>query len=144
MKLRRLFIMTDAELKERFIELRAEGVSFDSIAKELNKSKTTLIKWQRELESEINNFQYSIVQGLIEKYKITKQKKIEFYGKELDKIYNALEKKNYEELSIKQLHDLRIKLDTFIEHEKGKIGFYTGDKKLIFDLDEFEKIKIPL
>lgn len=136
--------MTDAELKERFIELRAEGVSFDSIAKELNKSKTTLIKWQRELESEINNFQYSIIQGLIEKYKITKQKKIEFYGKELDKIYNALEKKNYEELSIKQLHELREKLDENIEDEKRNIEFDTGEKISKFDIDMLKEIKIPL
>jgi len=136
--------MTDAKQKEKFIKLRAEGISFDTIAKELSKSKTTLINWQRELDSEINNLQYSIIQNLIEKYKITKQRKIEFYSKELDKIYKALEKKNYDELPAKQLHELREKLTQSIDKEKIDIEFDTGETDTNFGLDMFERITIPL
>ena len=43
------------ETKEKFIELRAKGWSFDKIAKELGKAKQTLINWSKELEDEIDN-----------------------------------------------------------------------------------------
>ena len=47
--------METTELKERFIELRAKGWSFDRIAKELGKAKQTLIDWSKDLQDEIAN-----------------------------------------------------------------------------------------
>ena len=47
--------MEAIETKERFIELRAKGWSFDKIAKELGKAKQTLIDWSKELQDEIAN-----------------------------------------------------------------------------------------
>ena len=38
------------QTKERFIELRAKGWSFDKIAKETGKAKQTLIDWSKELQ----------------------------------------------------------------------------------------------
>lgn len=118
--------MNDIELKEKFITLRAEGVSFDNIAKELKKSKTTLIEWQREFKKDINNLQYFNIQNLIEKYQVTKKRKLEFYSKQLDKIYKAFEQKNYNDVSIKELNDLRTKFECDLEKEKSKISFDTG------------------
>ena len=43
------------QTKERFIELRAKGWSFDKIAKEIGKAKQTLIDWSKELQDEIAN-----------------------------------------------------------------------------------------
>jgi transposase len=39
--------VTKIDQKEQFIELRAKGVSYDEIAKEIGVSKPTLIKWGR-------------------------------------------------------------------------------------------------
>ena len=47
--------METTELKERFIDLRAKGWSFDKIAKETGKAKQTLIDWSKELQDEIAN-----------------------------------------------------------------------------------------
>ena len=46
------------EKKDKFIELRAEGNYFDKIAELLDVSKPTLIKQQREFESEISNLKF--------------------------------------------------------------------------------------
>ena len=43
------------DTKERFIEMRAKGYSFDKIALELGKAKQTLIDWSKELQDEIAN-----------------------------------------------------------------------------------------
>lgn len=42
------------EKQQKFIELRAEGLSFDEIAKKVNISKPTLIKWSKELKDKID------------------------------------------------------------------------------------------
>ena len=44
--------MTDTETQERFIELRAAGLSFEKIAAELGVCKTTLLKLNRKLAGE--------------------------------------------------------------------------------------------
>jgi DNA-directed RNA polymerase specialized sigma24 family protein len=45
--------MTEHEAKERFMELRVQGLSFEEISKELKISKRTLGAWARELRDEI-------------------------------------------------------------------------------------------
>lgn len=45
---------TDTE-KEKFIELRARGLSFSKIAEAIGVSKPILIKWNSELGKEIAN-----------------------------------------------------------------------------------------
>jgi len=41
--------MKDQQTKEKFIELRAKGLSFDKISRELRISKQTLINWSKKL-----------------------------------------------------------------------------------------------
>ena len=48
--------MTDKQ--NRFLTLRAEGKSYDAIAKELKKSKPTLMQWSKLFESEIKDLQF--------------------------------------------------------------------------------------
>ncbi|MBT2601832.1 hypothetical protein ABWK46_13160 [Peribacillus frigoritolerans] len=47
--------VTKLDQKAQFIELRAKEVPYEKIAQELEVSKPTLIKWGRELETEISN-----------------------------------------------------------------------------------------
>ncbi len=47
--------MADSKTIERFIELRAKGLSFDKIAKDLGKAKQTLIDWSKDYQEEIAN-----------------------------------------------------------------------------------------
>jgi hypothetical protein len=45
--------MYNNEIKDRFVELRAEGLSFDKIAAQLGTSKSTLHRWAEEREADI-------------------------------------------------------------------------------------------
>ena len=47
--------MKDQKLKEEFLVLRAQGLSFQKIARRLKVSKQTLIKWNNEFRYEISN-----------------------------------------------------------------------------------------
>lgn len=43
------------DVKQKFVELRAEGRPYSEISKELNVSKPTLTEWAKNMETEIAN-----------------------------------------------------------------------------------------
>jgi len=118
--------MKDTDLKERFIEMRAAGDSYDKIAKELNKSKTTLILWNRELFKEIGNLEFLHYKALLEKHKLTQKAKIEFFVEEIEKIKKALQNKDYDNLSVAELTKLLEKFESDLDVEIKRIHFFTG------------------
>ena len=95
--------MKDSVAKQKFIELRAEGCSYNAIAKSLNKSKSTLIKWNRELQKEIKNYEFLLYQSLLEQQQITRKAKIEYLTELLNKAREELKKKDLTQLSVKDL-----------------------------------------
>lgn len=119
--------MKDTELKERFIKMRAAGESYDKIAGELNKSKTTLIKWDRELSKEISNLEFFDYKALLEKHKLTQKARIEFFVEEIEKIKNALQNKDYSNIGVGELTRLLEKYENDLNREIQKIQFYTGE-----------------
>lgn len=119
--------MKDAELKEKFIEMRVAGDSYDKIAKELNKSKTTLIKWDRELSKEIGNLEFFNYKALLEKHKLTQKAKIEFLAEEIEKIKKALQNKDYDNIAIGELTKLLEKYENDLNNKIKGIQYYTGE-----------------
>ena len=65
------------ETKERFIELRAKGWSFDKIAKEIGKAKQTLIDWSKELQDEIANRKALELEALYESYYLMRENRLQ-------------------------------------------------------------------
>ena len=45
--------MESIDIKSRFIELRAKGLSFDKISGELSIAKKTLVNWSKRYEAEV-------------------------------------------------------------------------------------------
>ena len=139
--------MKDLKTKEKFVELRAEGRSFDSIADELKMSKTTLIKWSQELDREISNAKFFAYQRLTEQYKITNQERINCLMRKLQEINKALDKKDYNELSVKELLNIQEKLENKLLNEISEMKFRTGEFenpfKGINEIAEKAEITIP-
>lgn len=98
--------MESIDIKERFIELRAKGYSFDKIAKELGKAKQTLIDWSKELQDEIANVKALELEALYEKYYLLKESKITNYGAILSKITTELKERDFTKVSTGQLLEL--------------------------------------
>ncbi len=118
--------MKTKDQKEKFIQLRAEGNSFDKISDILNISKPTLINWNIDFSKEIDNLEYLKYQSILEQHKLVKQKRIEFLSEHLEKINDALSKKTYEDLSIKDLILIRKELSSEIFRETNNNKYYTG------------------
>lgn len=109
--------MKDMSEKERFIERRAEGWSFDRIASELNLSKQTLINWSREFQLEIANLKALRLDSLRERYAVGQAKRVELFGKTLDRLDQELAKRDFDNVSTEKLSDLKLKYLGALRHE---------------------------
>jgi len=109
--------MKDQETKGRFIELRARGLSFDKISKELKVSKQTLIDWSRGLQEEIRNLKAIELEALQEKYFLTKEKRIELFGERLKAIKEELDKRNLTDVPTCKLIELFLRYHRILKEE---------------------------
>lgn len=129
--------MKDLETKEKFIELRAKGVSFNKIAKELNTSKQTLINWSKECKHEINNLKAVELETLYEKYYMAKKERIELFGEKIKEIKAELDKRKLSDSKTSELQNLFMKYDSILQKEKVEIIFSEeNDSFLIPGIDK--------
>ena len=105
------------EEKERFIELRAKGWSFDKIAKELGKAKQTLINWSKELEDEIANLKAMELEALYEKHYLLKENRIETFGVLLRKLKDEVMSRDLSDVPTDKLLDLLLKYENQLKDE---------------------------
>jgi len=115
--------MNSNNIKMQFVELRARGLSYDKIAVQLKKSKQTLIKWSKELECEISNFQTIEFDALKEKYRLSKQSRIEIFGKMLEVIKHELEKRDLKKIPTEKLLIIYVKYLRFAQTEDIDLFF---------------------
>ena len=125
--------MINQEIKEKFIELRAKGNSFDKIAQELGTSKQTLINWSKELKHEISNLKEIEREALQEKYFLSKAKRLEMFGSQLEALKNELGKRDLSTVSTDKLFELSLKYGAFLKDEAEPITL--KDEKEVGDFD---------
>lgn len=94
---------TKIEKQQRFIELRAEGLSFDEIAKKVNISKPTLIKWSKEFKDKIEEVTQIIEEQFLAEQRIKNIARAQKISDELDRAYTALSNTDYENMKKKDL-----------------------------------------
>lgn len=131
--------MKDSELKKRFVEMRAEGTSFETCARELGISKSKAIQLNKDLQREINNLEFDKCQTVLETCKLTKQKRVEFLAKNLEKINNALENKSYEDMSVKELLILQEKFQTEMNELTKNTKYRTGEMIFVNPFEALEE-----
>lgn len=128
--------MTDTETQERFIELRAAGLSFDKIALELGVCKSTLLKLNRKLAGEIERLKFINLEALAEKHKMLKTARLEALGCLLEKVDSALEAADFSALTPERLVMLKLKLAESLKAELAD-SFYI-EKTVITSLVDSE------
>ena len=107
--------MMDAK-KQKFIILRADGLSFDKIAKELKTSKSQLIQWSKLYQSEIQELQFHSFVQIKEAHSYSQKSRYENLLKQLDKLDNGILDADLSTASIKDLFTIKnnilMQLDT--------------------------------
>lgn len=109
--------MNTTDKKTLFVEMRARGKSYSTIAKELQISKSTCTKWNYDLENAVENLKSEIFAELYEKYQMGRQARIERYGREIEKIDEALAKVDYSQVDPVKLHELKIRYLALLNNE---------------------------
>ena len=112
--------MTDKQ--NRFLTLRADGVTFDAIAKELQTSKPTLIQWSKLFENEIKDLQFESFLKIKEAYSWSVKTKYETLLKQLSKIDDAILNADLSSSSIKDLFTIKNSLLFQLEAIEKKIS----------------------
>ena len=112
--------MTDKQ--NRFLILRAEGLSYDVIAKELKTSKPTLIQWSKLFENEIKDLQFESFLKIKEAYSWSVKTKYEMTLKQLNKIDEAILNADLSSSSIKDLFTIKNSLLFQLEAIEKKIS----------------------
>jgi transposase len=133
--------MKDNETRQKFIELRAQGMSYQKIASELNVSKQTLINWSQAFQHEINNLRAIQLEALQEQYCLTKEKKIELLGNILNTLKVEAEKRDLTKLSERELLDLILKYSERLGKEGMSILFRQTTDIGDFDLSDLTPVK---
>ncbi len=145
--------MKENDIKERFILLRAEGLSFDKISKSIKVSKPTLIEWQKEFTEKIKVLQEVRFNEILEKYNMVKEKRIERLSRELDLAWRTYEKIDYKDLSKRELLMMIIRLEKRLREEIEPNNKYEKDdadntdyqiqinRRIIGEHGRYEKMK---
>ena len=102
--------MAKPDQKEKFIELRAQGLSFEKIGKELSISTTSLVKWSNEFQMQISNMRAIQLEALREQFFLSKQARIEAFGKLLQRIRVEIENRDLESIETSKLMELFLKI----------------------------------
>lgn len=105
------------DTKERFIELRAKGWSFDKIAKETGKAKQTLIDWSKDLQDEIANRKALELEALYESYYLMRENRLQTFGVMLTKIKTEVERRDLSDVPTDKLLELLLKYSNQVKEE---------------------------
>jgi hypothetical protein len=92
--------------KERFIELRAKGYSYNKISELTGLAKQTLVDWNADLEERISNLKAIELEALYEQYQLLKEDKIRNFGAILSKITEELNARDFTKVPTGRLLEL--------------------------------------
>ena len=97
------------EKKSQFVQLRAKGLSYAKIAKELKVSKSTLSSWNQELQEEIAQARAMELEALQEEYYLLKEGRIKLLGEQLKAIQEEIGSRDLSKVSTDRLMELQLK-----------------------------------
>ena len=107
----------DLRKRERFIELRAQGLSYDRIARIIHVSKPTLLKWNEAFRDRIAALRSLRLDELHDKFQLLAESRLESYGREIQKIHRELKNRDYSDVATERLPDILVKLYTSLRKE---------------------------
>ena len=105
-----------------FITLRADGLSFDKIAKQLKITKATLIQWSKLFEDKIQELQFLAMVEIKKQFSHSIKSRYETLLKQLDKIDKAILEADLSEESLKDLIQLQQHTSTQITMIENKVS----------------------
>jgi len=130
--------------EKEFLILRTNGLSFDKIAKNLNVSKPTLVKWSKIYQDEIQDLKAMDLLVLKEKYQYTQKETYETLLKQMKKVEDAITNTDFSKLNIKDLMLTKANLLEKIEQIESNTNFINVGLDEVGILDDMSMTKKQL
>jgi len=118
------------EEKKQFIKLRASGLSYDKIIKEMGKAKSTLLKWGRELQEEISTARSIELEAMYEEYGLLREQRIRSHGQILKRVREEIEGRELSEVPTPRLMELYLKQESQVSLDLEKLSFLDNEVML--------------
>ena len=115
--------MKDQETVQRFIELRAQGWTYERLMTELNVTKPTLIAWSRKHQFVIQNLKAMELETLANKWLASVSARVGAWGQQLLRVETELARRDLTALSTPQLLAAARNLRRQIEQATGPLQF---------------------
>lgn len=109
--------MKDNEKKLAFIQARAQGKSYSTIASELHISKSTCSSWEKSLQADITALKQAELEELYTSYNMTKEARIRGLGQLIAGLDEAIAQKDLKQLPLDKLLELRLKYSRELKTE---------------------------
>jgi transposase-like protein len=109
--------MKDNEMKKRFVELRAQGKTYKSIAKTLDVSEQTLVNWNRKFSDQIARLKAVEFGALYEEFFLLKAHRIQVLGEQLGRIREELNRRDLNDVGTGELLRLLVRFYTALRSE---------------------------
>lgn len=119
--------MKTSEEKQKFIELRVKGFSFDKIAQELGISKPTLLKWSQDYKKEIANQTYFQLEAILAQFHLEKSARMESMATILNKAIEELKSRSFEDLSGRELLSIIDHASQKLQNECASVLYVTDE-----------------
>ena len=130
--------------QKSFIVMRADSVSYASIAKELGISKVTAIEWGKLYKDVIDSLRFDTMQELKRTYSNSKVSQYETLLKHLQKIDNSIDGADYSKATVKDLFMIRNDITLQLEQIEKRTRVATDIKEDEISLDNLDTYKISL
>ena len=123
-------VVKDQETIARFIQLRAEGWTYDRIATELKVSKPTLIQWSRQHQFSIQNLRAVETEALADQCFASRQQRWEKLGRDLHRVEDELAKRDLADIPTARLLGVAARLRAEVGRETGGLRFSVAARHL--------------
>jgi hypothetical protein len=125
-----LLPMHTPEIRQKFVERRAQGWSLTRIATELDAARSTLIEWSRQLRFQLQNQTAIELDDLQHRLLGPRQHRAQQSAEKLAAVENELRKRDVASLSTLQLFQLSATLRRQIMQETDGIRFVAPVKDI--------------
>jgi len=126
--------MKTQEDVSKFIQFRAQGFSFDKIAKKLKIARRTLINWSNKYAIEIANLRSERLEALREEYCLSVEAKVRMWGQAVNRITEEIARRNLRNVTTDKLLDMLVKAQSKLEQSYIEPVFISED-----EIEEYRK-----
>lgn len=137
--------MLTAATKRRFVEMRAEGASYEKIQRDLKISRNSCQKLQSELGAEIDAAKREEMQTLVESFGMVRTARIKQIGKLLQKLDKAIDKADFSKVTADKLLSIRLQYVEALQKEitlpRGTVNGTTPEEILAAYIDLVNEVR---